>query len=88
MSTASESRQQKVIDELKGFIRKVLSDPTVAARSMEIAREHKHMREARDQIAREISAQTIVRIPEEHSDADEIFLDIIEEVLEDEDALY
>jgi len=29
-----------------------------------------------------------VRIPEEHSDADEIFLDIIEEVLEDEDALY
>lgn len=88
MSTATESRQQKVIDELKGFIRKVLSDPTVAARSMEIAREHKHTQGAREKIAREISAQTIVRIPEQHSEADEIFLDLIEDVLEDEEALY
>ena len=88
MTTPTESRQQKVIDELKGFIRKVLSDPTVAARCMEIAREYRHSRRAREEMAREISAQTIVRIPEEHSEADETFLDIIEDVLEEEDALY
>ena len=88
MSTPTESRQQRVIDELKGFIRKVLSEPTVAARCMEIAREYRNDRQAREIIAREISAQTIVRIPEEHSEADEIFMDIIEDVLEEEDALY
>ncbi len=88
MTTPTESRQQKVIDELRGFIRKVLSEPTVAARCMEIARDHRHERGARDRIAAEISAQTIVRIPETHSEADEIFLDVIEEVLEDEEALY
>ncbi|MGM0450811.1 MAG: hypothetical protein ACQERE_08290 [Pseudomonadota bacterium] len=88
MTTPTESRQQKVIDELRGFIRKVLSEPTVAARCMEIAREHRHEHEAREQIAAEISAQTIVRIPETHSEADEIFLDVIEEVLGDEEALY
>lgn len=88
MSTATESRQQKVIDELKGFIRKVLSEPTTAARCMEIAREYRHKQGAREAMAREISAQTIVRIPEQHSDADEIFLDLIEDVLEDEEALY
>lgn len=88
MTTPTESRQQKVIDELRGFIRKVLSEPTVAARCMEIAREHRHEQGARDRIAAEISAQTIVRIPETHSEADEIFLDVIEEVLGEEAALY
>ncbi|MEQ6885317.1 hypothetical protein [Salicola sp. Rm-C-2C1-2] len=88
MTTPTESRQQKIIDELRGFIRKVLSEPTVAARCMEIARQHRHDRDAREQIASEISAQTIVRIPETHSEADEIFLDVIDEVLEEEQALY
>lgn len=88
MTTPTESRQQKIIDELRGFIRKVLSEPTVAARCMEIAREHRQERDARERIAREISAETIVRIPEAHSEADEIFLDVIEDVLEEEQALY
>jgi hypothetical protein len=39
-------------------------------------------------IANAISAATTVRIPEVHSDADKIFLEIIHEVLEDEAALY
>lgn len=88
MTTPTESRQQKIIDELRGFIRKVLSEPTVAARCMEIARAHRHEQGARERVAAEISAQTIVRIPETHSEADRIFLDVIEEVLEEEDALY
>ena len=30
MSTSSESRQARMIDELRVFIKKVLSDPTIA----------------------------------------------------------
>ncbi|KZX74854.1 hypothetical protein A3715_15180 [Oleiphilus sp. HI0009] len=88
MSSAEESRQAKVISELRTFIRKVLSDPTIATKCMEIARQHKGQPDSAKLIAEEISANTIVRIPEEHSDADKIFLDIINEVLDDEAALY
>jgi len=88
MSSAEESRQAKVISELRVFIRKVLSDPSVAPKCMEIARKLKSEPEAAIKIANEISASTIVRIPEEHSDADKIFLEIIHEVLDDEAALY
>jgi len=88
MSSAEESRQAKVISELRVFIRKVLSDPTIASKCMEIARKHQQEPDASKIIAEEISASTIVRIPEEHSDADRIFLEIIHEVLDDEAALY
>lgn len=88
MSTAEESRQAKVISELRVFIRKVLSDPTVASKCMEVARRLKDEPNADQLIAEEISSTTIVRIPEKHSDADKIFIDIIGEVLDDESALY
>ena len=88
MSTAEESRKAKVISELKVFIRKVLSDPSVAGKCMEIARKLKDEPDADKLIAEEVSASTIVRIPEEPSDADKIFISIIREVLDDEAALY
>lgn len=88
MSSADESRQAKMIGELKVFIRKVLSDPTIATKCMEIARKYKNEPDANRLIAEEISSTTIVRIPEEHSDADRLFLEIIHEVLDDEAALY
>jgi len=88
MSTADEGRQARIIDELRVFIRKVLSDPTIAVKSMEIARKYQGQSDARLKIAREISATTNVRIPEHLSDADKLFLDIIEEVLDDEAAMY
>jgi len=55
---------------------------------MDIAREHQHKPDASQVIAEQISASTIVRIPEEHSDADKIFLKIIHDVLDDDAALY
>ncbi|MDX1451425.1 MAG: hypothetical protein R3183_02630 [Oleiphilaceae bacterium] len=55
---------------------------------MEIARRYKDEPDADKKIAEEISATTIVRIPEDHSDADKMFLEIINEVLDDEAALY
>ncbi|GAA3561172.1 MULTISPECIES: hypothetical protein [Marinobacter] len=88
MSSASESRQAKTIDELRTFIKKVLSDPTVAVKSVEIARKYRNEQNANELIAREISANTTVRIPEQWSEADRMFLDILHEVLDDEAALY
>ncbi len=90
MSAASEGRQARVIEELRVFIKKVLSDPTIAQKSMEIARKYRSdvSAKADKKIAEEISATTTVRIPDVMSDADKIFLEIIREVLEDESALY
>ena len=88
MSSASESRQSKVIGELRVFINKVLSDPTIAVKSVEIARKYRDQPDANEKVAREISASTTIRIPETWSDADRMFLDILDEVLDDEEALY
>ena len=88
MSSASESRQSKVIDELRVFIKKVLSDPTIAGKSVEIARKYRNQPDVNEKVAREISANTTIRIPENWSDADRMFLDILDEVLDDEEALY
>lgn len=88
MSTPVESRQARVIDELRVFIKKVLSDPTIAVKSVDIARKHRSEADASELIAREISSNTTIRIPEKWSEADRMFLDIIDEVLDDEEALY
>lgn len=88
MSTAAESRQARIIDELRVFIKKVLSEPTIAVKSMEIARKYRDQPNADELIAREISANTTIRIPENWSEADRMFLDILHEVLDDEEALY
>lgn len=88
MSTATESKQAKAIDELRVFIRKVLSDPTVAVKCVEIARKYRDKPNAHELTAREISANTTVRIPEKWSDADRMFLELLDDVLDDEAALY
>ncbi|HEA51803.1 hypothetical protein LCGC14_0820230 [marine sediment metagenome] len=88
MSTPVESRQARVIDELRVFIKKVLSDPTIAVKSVDIARKFRSEAGADELIAREISSNTTIRIPEKWSEADRMFLDIIHEVLDDEEALY
>ena len=88
MSSSVESHQAKMIGELRVFIKKVLSDPTIAVKSMDIARKYKSESKADALIAREISANTTIRIPENWSDADKMFLEILHEVLDDEEALY
>ena len=51
MSSAEESRQARIISELRVFIRKVLSEPSLAATCMEIARELKDEPNATQKIA-------------------------------------
>ena len=88
MGSVNESRQSKIIDEMLGFIKKVLTDPAIPAKCMEIARRLKNEPDSARKIADEISATTTIRIPEEMSDADVLFLELVNEVLEDEAALY
>ncbi|WP_404365358.1 hypothetical protein [Marinobacter sp.] len=88
MNKSSEGRQARIIDELRVFIKKVMSDPTIAVKSMEIARKHRGKPNADELIAREISSSTNVRIPENWSEADRMFLEILHDALDDEEAMY
>lgn len=88
MSNATESQQARMIQELRVFIKKVLSDPTMAVKCVEIARKYRGDPKANEKMAEEISANTTVRIPESWSEADRMFLDILHDVLDDEAALY
>lgn len=88
MSVSNEGRQAKMIEELRVFIKKVMSEPTIAVKSMEIARKYRGEPNADELVAREISANTTIRIPENWSEADKMFLEILHEVLDDEEALY
>ncbi|MGM0914581.1 MAG: hypothetical protein ACQEXC_10130 [Pseudomonadota bacterium] len=92
--SSSEIQKTRVINELRGFIKKLLQDPRILEQSLEIAR--RHLPEGSSQavmarIANEISDTTSVHIPEdpaEHSEADKLFLELLREVVGEEQALY
>ncbi|MGR2737387.1 hypothetical protein ACUY1T_02925 [Billgrantia sp. Q4P2] len=94
MSTSSEIQKTRVINELRGFIKKLLQEPQILERSLEIARRHYgegNPEGAQARIANEISDTTSVHIPEdpqEHSEADRLFLELLKEVIGEEQALY
>ncbi|MFI0471236.1 hypothetical protein ACGLWX_00760 [Halomonas sp. HMF6819] len=92
--SASEIQKSRVINELRGFIRKLLQDPEILTQSLNVAREE--LSEGSGpavmaRIANEISGTTSVHIPEdpaEHSEADKLFLELLKEVVQEEQALY
>ncbi|WP_235042204.1 hypothetical protein [Vreelandella profundi] len=92
--SASEIQKTRVINELRGFIRKLLEDPKILEQSLAIARQQLtegNSPAAMVRIANEISDTTSVHIPEdpaEHSDADKLFLELLREVVQEEQALY
>jgi len=88
MSVAEIKNKERVINELMGFIRKVLVEPEICETALAIARKHINEENADVLIADELSAATNVKIPVEHSDADALFLHILKEVVKDEQALY
>ncbi len=88
MSVAEIKNKERVINELMGFIRKVLVEPEICGTALEIARKHIGDDNADVLIADALSASTNVKIPVEHSDADALFLHILKEVVKDEQALY
>lgn len=94
MSASSEIQKTRVINELRDFIKKLLQDPQILERSLEVARRHYSEGNPDDvaaRIANEISDTTSVHIPEdpqEHSEADRLFLELLKEVISEEQALY
>lgn len=92
--SSSEIQKTRVINELRGFIKKLLQDPKILKQSLEIARRQLSegsKSEAMARIANEISDTTSVHIPEdpaEHSEADRLYLEVLKEVVDEEQALY
>ena len=92
--SASEIQKTRIINELQGFIRKLLQDPKILEQSLEVARKEFANGNSQDvmaRIANEISDTTSVHIPEdpaEHSEADKLFLALLREVVMEEQALY
>jgi len=91
---SSEIQKTRVINELRGFIKKLLQDPKILEQSLEITRRELGATGESNvtaRIANEISATTSVHIPEdpdEHSEADRLFLELLKEVVKEEQALY
>ncbi|CAM3405127.1 hypothetical protein [Halomonas lysinitropha] len=90
---SSEIQKTRVINELRGFIKKLLQDPKILEQSLDITR--RQLAEPGEgvmaRIANEISDTTSVHIPEdpqEHSEADRLFLELLKEVVMEEQALY
>jgi len=88
MSISDIKNKERVIDELLRFIRKVLVEPEICTAAKEIARKHLNEKDVDRLIAEELSATTNVKIPFEFSDADELFIQLLKEVVKDEQALY
>ncbi|GAA3909222.1 hypothetical protein GCM10022228_19830 [Halomonas cibimaris] len=92
--SASEIQKTRIINELQGFIRKLLQDPNILEQSLAVARrelDNGGGAESMARVANEISDTTSVHIPEdpaEHSEADRLFLALLREVVLEEQALY
>lgn len=88
MSVAENRHYERTIEELRLFIKKVLAEPDLIPKSLEITRELINEEQANVKIADQISASTNIKIPVEHSEADTIFLDALKEAVRNEHALY
>jgi hypothetical protein len=88
MAVKEIKNKERVIDELLLFIRKVFSEPHICDIAKEITRKHLGKENASVLIAEELSSTTNVKIPLEHSEADDLFLSLLIELVKDERALY
>jgi hypothetical protein len=88
MNVSEIKNKDRVINELLLFIRKVLVEPDINTRALDIARKYIDEKNADVLIADELSSTTNVKIPVEHSDADKLFLKLLRDVVRDEKALY
>lgn len=92
--SSSEIQKTRVINELREFIRKLLQDPRILDQALTVARKHLAEDDQKNVLARiasEISDTTSIHIPEDpadHSDADRLFLELLREVVNEEQALY
>ncbi|MDC9720422.1 MAG: hypothetical protein PSN46_06800 [Gammaproteobacteria bacterium] len=88
MSSLELRNRDRVIEELRIFLKKILVEPEIIPHSLSITRELIDEENADQKIAQKISDTTNVKIPTEHSDADKLFLQVLHEVVRDEKAMY
>lgn len=91
MSSPNEFNQARVISELRQFIKKLLLSPGTLEQTIDIMRRHTGEADMMQKTAHDISAETMVKIPDdasEWSDADRLYLELLKEVVEEEQALY
>ena len=88
MSSLEIRNRDRVIEELRIFLKKIMVEPEIISHSVAVARELIDHEDADNLIAQRISDTTNVKIPAEHSDADKLFLQVLKEVVRDETALY
>lgn len=88
MSAIEIRNRDRTIEELRVFIKKVLVEPEIVPTCLKITRDLIDEDDADRQIAEQISNTTNVKIPQQHSDADTLFIELLKEVVRDEKALY
>lgn len=88
MSAIEIRNRDRTIEEMRIFIKKVLVEPEIVPHCLDIARQLIDEDNADQQIAEQISSSTNVKIPQQHSDADTLFIELLKEVVRDEKALY
>lgn len=88
MSAIDIRNRDRTIEEMRIFIKKVLVEPEIVPKCLEITRTLIDADNADQQIGEQISGSTNVKIPANHSDADTLFIDLLKEVVRDEKALY
>jgi hypothetical protein len=85
---ANELNQQRVIDEFLRCFRKMLMDPELAGELTRIAKENINEPNAYERIAEEVSSQTILKIQDDHTDADRMFIKLLMDVVKGDSQLY
>lgn len=91
MSANTAMQLTRVVNELRQFTKKLLLEPSILSTALEIGRKYYGEPDMQAKIAQEISATTSVKIPDDpadYSDADKLFLELVKEVLDEEQALY
>ncbi|MEO9273908.1 hypothetical protein ABFY09_03530 [Marinomonas sp. 5E14-1] len=85
---ANELNQQRIIDEFLRCFRKLLMDPQLAGELVRIAKENINEPDAYQKIAEEVSNQTTLKIQENHTEADRMFIKLLMDVVKGDALLY
>ena len=85
---ANELNKQRIIDEFLRCFRKMLMEPELSAELVKIAKQHINEPNAFQRIAEEVSNQTTLKIPEEMSEADRMFIKLLIDVVKGDSMLY
>lgn len=91
MSSSTEISKARALSELRQFLKKLLLEPATLEKTLEIAKRHYGDHKMLDKVADDITAETLVKIPmspEDRTEADQLFLELLKEVVEESQALY